>query len=92
MIGRLYTPEDEVDVLHEDLGRARRHLAELERAPTEGRIADEDEYLQELRRTRDRIAQLERELAGACADQIAAAEAFDQGLTTGLEEWLGGRP
>lgn len=80
MVGRLYTIEDEIDVIHEDLGRARRYLNTLRSDPDE------------IRRATERVRALELELREACAQQVAAAEAFSCGLTTGLEEWLGGKP
>ena len=61
--GRIYTLEDEIDEIHEDLGRARRHLDTL----TEPEA---------IRRQRERVRVLERELSEACAQQIAAAEGF----------------
>ena len=63
--GRVYTLDDEIDVIHEDLARARRHLDDLQ-DPTA------------IRRQMERIKVLERQLAEACAEQIAAAEGFTQ--------------
>jgi hypothetical protein len=78
MVGRNYTLEDEIDVLHEDLGRARRHLTDLEYAETQGRVTDWEAHAESLRKARERVAMLEVELREACADQIAAAEGFAQ--------------
>ena len=75
MVGRLYTLEDEIDVIHEDLGRARRHLNDLLLAPT-GRVADEVEHWKSVRLAETRIMALEAELREACAQQVAAAEGF----------------
>lgn len=75
MVGRLYTIEDEIDVIHEDLGRARRHLNDLHLMPP-GRIADEVEHWKSVRLAETRVMALEAELREACAQQVAAAEAF----------------
>ena len=61
--GRVYTLEDEIDVIHEDLARARRHLDDLQDP-------------QAIRKQWERVRMLERQLAEACAEQIAAAEGF----------------
>jgi hypothetical protein len=74
--GRVYTLEDEIDVIHEDLGRARRHIDDLERARHDGRMANESELDQAIGRARDRVRDLELALREACAQQIAAAEGF----------------
>ena len=74
--GRVFTMEDEIDVIHEDLGRARRHHNDLERARHDGRMVNESELDQSIRRAAHRVRALERELAEACAQQIAAAEGF----------------
>lgn len=74
--GRVFTIEDELDVLHDDLGRARRHLDSLERAAAEGRMVNEPEHEAARRKATERVAALERELAEMCAEQIAAAEGF----------------
>jgi hypothetical protein len=62
MVGRLYTIEDEIDVIHEDLGRARRYLDSLR--------SDQDE----IRRAAQRVQALELELREACAQMVAASE------------------
>lgn len=72
--GRVYTMEDEIDVLHEDLGRARRHLYDLERAEPDWRVCSPALHRNELLKARQRVQVLERELREACAEQIAAAE------------------
>ncbi len=74
--GRVYTIEDEIDVLHEDLGRARRRYDDLVRARHDGRLVSEVELEQAIGRMADRVRVLERELAEACAEQVAAAEGF----------------
>jgi len=74
--GRVYTIEDEIDVLHEDLGRARRRYDDLVRARHDGRLVNESELEQSINRLADRVRVLERELAEACAQQVAAAEGF----------------
>lgn len=74
--GRLYALEDEIDVIHEDLGRARRRLHSLERAEPDGRVANEAMYRRELFKARARVLALELELREACAQQVAAAEGF----------------
>lgn len=91
--GRVYTPEDELDVLHEDLGRARRRLADLERAPYDHRTCDPIKHGDTLAAARQRVAKLERELAKSLEAQAQAEDPYrsDGWLTTGLEEWLGGR-
>lgn len=74
MVGRLYTIEDEIDVIHEDLGRARRHYNDMLRAEHDGRMADEDEHRQELTRATRRVHRLEAELSEALAERRAAEE------------------
>jgi hypothetical protein len=74
--GRVYTMEDEIDVLHEDLGRARRHVDDMLRAESDGRVADQEIHAASLRQGMERVRMLERQLAEACAEQIAAAEGF----------------
>lgn len=76
MVGRLYTSEDEIDVIHEDLGRARRHYNDLLRAEHDGRTADPVEHWKSLRLAETKVMALEVELREACAQQIAAAEGF----------------
>ena len=61
--GRVYTLEDEINTRHDDLRRARRHLDDLQDPVA-------------IRRQMDRVRVLERQLAEACAEQIAAAEGF----------------
>ena len=76
MVGRLYTSEDEIDVIHEDLGRARRRLHDLLAAKHEGREADHDEVQESIRQTMAKVRALEVELREARAAEIAAAEGF----------------
>lgn len=70
-------PEDEIDVLHEDLGKARRRLVSLERAPFEWRVADVGEYERSLVRARLEVRELERELRLARDLEAAALDALD---------------
>ena len=77
MIGRLYTPEDEIDVIHEDLGRYRRRLFDAERARHDGRGCDFVWLDKTILRCRVAIERLERELADAQAAERAAWEALD---------------
>lgn len=72
--GRVYTLEDEIDVIHEDLGRARRHRDDMLRAHSEGRIADQAEHDKHLHIAELRIRALEAALREACAQQVAAEE------------------
>lgn len=74
--GRVYTLEDEIDTIHEDLGRARRRLLDLERAELDGRVANHGLFRNEVRRAGERVRVLELELREACAQQVAAAEGF----------------
>ena len=75
--GRVYTPEDEIDVLHEDLGTARRKVEDIERAQIDGRMVNEPEHDQALRRARARVTELERELSRLLAEQQSADEAYE---------------
>jgi hypothetical protein len=63
MVGRPYTIEDEMDELHEELGKARRRVESLLRAPRDGRMGDRLEWEDSLANARQRVAVLERELA-----------------------------
>ena len=73
----MFTLEDEIDELHNDLGRERRRLESLERAPQEGRwCRSKTDHVDAVDTQRDKITALERQLAGAYADKIAAAEGF----------------
>ena len=77
MVGRLFTIEDERDVLEDEIGQARRRLHSLERAPSEGRwTRDGTEWMDAVANQRERVRVLERELAGVVADAIAEAEGF----------------
>lgn len=75
--GRVFTLEDEIDVLHEDLGRARRRLDSLERAPFESRVCDPEQHEASLRAARENVAELERELREARMSEQAALDAQD---------------
>lgn len=52
-------PADTWDSTAEDLARARRELATMERAPSEGRVADEQAWLDAVANKRKWIAKLE---------------------------------
>lgn len=78
MDGRVYTPEDEIDVLHEEIGKARRSLRDLESAPREGRfVGDAIDYEDRVSAAQRRVGFLERELREARAAQVAADEAYE---------------
>jgi hypothetical protein len=70
----VFTPEDTIDDLHEELGRARRHADSLGRDLH--RVTNEPELARAERRARERVAVLERELADALAEQARAEEEF----------------
>lgn len=70
----MFTVEDMLDDLDEDLGVARRRVMSLERAPFEGRVADEARWERSLRAARRRVWELEKERAGLIAERIADAE------------------
>jgi hypothetical protein len=74
MVGRLYTIEDEIDVLHEDLGRARRALNSMLRAKHDGREADATVLDKEVRRQTQRVRALELELGEALSSQQKTEE------------------
>ena len=74
----MFTPEDEVDVIHEELGRARRRLWEKERAPFDRRVCDPVRWSDSLQAVRNRVAVLERELTEAQAALAAADEAYER--------------
>jgi hypothetical protein len=77
MVGRLFTIEDEIDVLDEELGQARRRLHSLVRAPLEGRwTRDGVAWLDAVGEQENRVRTLERTRAGLVADLIAEAEGF----------------
>jgi len=64
MVGRLYTIEDEIDVLHDEIGKARRRLHSIERAPGEGRwTRNGTEWMDAVANQRERIRVLEKQLA-----------------------------
>jgi hypothetical protein len=66
----MLTPEDELDVLHEEIGKARRRLWSLENAPYEGRVADSEVHARSVHFARQRLRDLERELVLAQADYM----------------------
>ena len=75
--GRIYTVEDDIDELHIELGQARRRLDEIVRAPSEGRwTRDGIAWLDAVGNQEQRVRRLERQLAEAYAEKIAAAEGF----------------
>ena len=75
MVGRLFTIEDERDVLEDELGQARRRLHSIERAPAEGRwTRSRTDWVDTVDMQRDKVARLEHDLAGVIADLIADAE------------------
>lgn len=76
----MLTPEDELDVLHDDLGRARRRHDSLLRARSEWRATNETELDASIRRAAHTVKTLERELAGLLAEQRAADEAYEETL------------
>ena len=75
---RLFTLEDEIDVLHDDLGRARRRYDDKLRARFDGRMVNQQEFNASLAALRGQIRRLERSLADALAAQQAADEAYEQ--------------
>lgn len=85
----MFTPEDELDGIDHRLGEIRRRIHNIDQASL-AQIVDEDEL---VKRRRSYVAELrvlerEREVVRARVQE----EAFAGGLTSGLEEWLGGRP
>lgn len=72
----MFTPEDSLDMLDEELGRRRRRLWSMESAPYEGRVGDPDTLARSIHFERQAIAELERERAGIIAEQVAEAEGF----------------
>ena len=74
MVGRLYTPEDEIDAIHEELGRWRRRMVDAERARHDGRGCDWVQLDKTITRCRFHIDRLERALSEA---QDAAQAAWD---------------
>jgi len=60
----LFTPEDERDELERELGRARRNLHSLERAPSEGRwTRDAVAWMDAVGAAQQRIRVLDHDLA-----------------------------
>jgi len=74
--GRIYTREDELDILDEDLGVLRRRLWNLESAPYEGRACDQEAIEFGAARIREQIRELERTRMGMLCDRVAEAEGF----------------
>jgi hypothetical protein len=72
--GVMLTPEDELDVLHHDLGRARRRLHDLERAEFDHRVCDRIRWEDSLQAARNRVGVLERELVEAQEAEVSALE------------------
>lgn len=73
----MFSPEDELDVLHQELGQKRRRLESVERAPREGRWTRSDtDWVDVTEMLREEIAGLEREIAGAQANMFAAVSGF----------------
>ena len=66
----MLTPEDELDILHQEIGKARRKLWSLENAPYEGRVGDEREWERSVHFARQNLQELERELVLAQADYM----------------------
>jgi len=66
----MFTPEDERDELERELGRARRTLHSVERAPGEGRwTRDAVAWMDAVGAAQQRIRVLERDLAVLIASQ-----------------------
>lgn len=63
----MFTPEDTIDDLHQELGQARRHADSLGRDLH--RVTNEPELARAERRARERVRVLERELAVALEAQ-----------------------
>jgi hypothetical protein len=64
MVGRLFTVEDELDVMDEELGRERRRLHSLERAPSDGRwTRDGVAWMDAVGTQENRVRRLEKERA-----------------------------
>jgi hypothetical protein len=76
----MLSPEDELDVLHHDLGSARRRHDSLLRARYEWRACNETELDASIRRAAWRVRELERELAVMQAEQRAADETYEETL------------
>lgn len=74
----MFTPEDDLDTLDLELGRRRRRLQSLERAPFEGRMTDADALDDQIQLERQAIRDLERDRAEMVAERIAEAEGFIQ--------------
>ena len=68
----MLSPEEELDVLADDLARAKRDWYLSERAPLEHRVTDPALHRRTLEAKRLRVLELERELALAEADYMEA--------------------
>ncbi len=73
----MFTPEDEIDELHHELGRWRRRLHDAERAAGDWRQCSYVEVQKACVRYRFQIGRLERQLAEALEAQRAADDAYE---------------
>lgn len=74
----MFTPEDEVDELHRELGRWRRRLHDAETASGEWRQCSYVEVQKTITRCRFHIGRLERALALEVARIDAQDDAYEQ--------------
>lgn len=73
----MFTLEDEVDELDRDLGKYRRELDLLQRAPSEGRwCGSKTDFVDRVQTLTEKIRDLEKQRAEYFAEQFAAAEAY----------------
>lgn len=72
----MFTPEDELDTLDEELGRLRRRLWGCQRSLFDGRMTNPTERAANEKHLRSEITRLEHERAAIIADKIAEAEDF----------------
>ena len=73
----MFTPEDEIDELHLELGRWHRRLHDAETAQGEWRLCSYVEVRKACGRYRFQIARLERQLTEALEAQRAADDAYE---------------
>ena len=73
----MFTPEDEIDELHHELGRWRRRLHDAERAAGDWRQCSYVEVQKACTRYRFQIGRLERQLAERLAEQADADDAYE---------------
>lgn len=74
----MFTLEDELDELDLDIGKYRRQLETLQRAPSEGRwCGSKTEFVDRVQTLTEKIRGLERQRAEYFAERIAAAEGFE---------------